>query len=620
MAESPTRRSPWNRFLRHLRRWLRIFRRALRRPKALVVYDRRYGRTVSGVPLDSTRAERILAFLVEERLLSRGDVLHPRRASLSTLLRVHTEEYMESLQRRATLTQILGVEVTDQDVEMVLSLQRLMVGGTIQAVRAAQRTCSVGVNLGGGFHHATRSTGMGFCIFNDVAVAIAWVRSTGFDEPILVIDLDLHDGNGTREIFAEDPTVHTYSVHGEDWGETEVVASTSIALGDSVGDELYLETLRATLPGVIASFDPGLVFYLAGADPAADDRLGNWKITPEAMLERDQLVVEQLRHRRRPVPLAIVLGGGYGDEAWRYTARFLAWVSSGHPVEPPENEELTLMRLRRVREELDPAALTSEPGGFSWRLTDEDLAGILPGVEPKPRFLGYFSTHGVELALERFGIMDQLRARGFGHPTVKLELKGSTGQTLRIYADRERTELLVELRVNRSSRAVQGMEVLVIEWLLLQNPRADFSPERRRLPGQKHPGLGILKELFGWLVVIGEMLELDGVFYAPSGFHVAAQSRRLVRFLDPVDEARFRALRELLGDLPLDRASNRVAEGDVVDAVCGGRLEWEGCPMVLPISERLKMRVFSEEYEARVRDELQKIRLRLGGDLEASGG
>jgi acetoin utilization deacetylase AcuC-like enzyme len=597
-----------------------MFRRALRRPKALVVYDRRYGRTMSGVPLDSMRAERILAFLVEERLLSRGDVLHPRRASLSTLLRVHSEEYMESLQRRSTLTQILGVEVTDQDVEGVLSLQRLMVGGTIQAVRAARKTCSVGVNLGGGFHHASRSTGAGFCVFNDVAVAINWLRSTGFDEPILVIDLDVHDGNGTREIFADDPTVHTYSVHWEDWGETEAVASTSIALGDSVGDELYLETLRKTLPGVIASVDPGLVIYLAGVDPAADDRLGNWKITAEGMLERDQLVVERLRFRRRPIPLAIVLGGGYGDQAWRYTARFLAWVTSGRPVEPPENEELTLMRLRRVREELDPAALTSEPGDFSWRLTEEDLAGILPGVEPKLRFLGYFSTHGVELVMERFGIMDQLRALGFGHPTVKLELKGSTGQTLRIYADRERTELLVELRVNRSSRVVPGMEVLVIEWLLLQNPRAEFSPDRRRLPGQKHPGLGILKEVFGWLVVVGEMLELDGVFYAPSSFHVAAQSRRLVRFLDPVDEARFRALRELLGDLPLDRASTRVADGGVVDAVCGGTLEWEGCPMVLPISEQLKEQVYGDGYEARVLEELQKIRLRLGTEPDPTGG
>ena len=92
---------------------------------------------------------------------------------------------------------------------------------------------------------------MGFCIFNDVAVAVARLRAKGFKEPILIVDLDVHDGNGTREIFAHDTTVYTYSVHNEHWGETEAVASTSIALGADVGDEVYLGTLLKTLPDVM---------------------------------------------------------------------------------------------------------------------------------------------------------------------------------------------------------------------------------------------------------------------------------------------------------------------------------------------------------------------------------
>ena len=109
---------------------------------------------------------------------------------------------------------------------------------------------------------------MAFCLLNDVAVSIRRLRARGFEDPVLVGDLDMHDGNGTREIFAQDPSVHTYSIHGEDWGDTDAVASTSIALGADIGDEVYLGTLLKTLPEVFAATKPGLVIYLAGADPA----------------------------------------------------------------------------------------------------------------------------------------------------------------------------------------------------------------------------------------------------------------------------------------------------------------------------------------------------------------
>jgi len=105
---------------------------------------------------------------------------------------------------------------------------------------------------------------MGFCVFNDVAVAVARLRRNGYAAPVLVVDLDLHDGNGTREIFADDPTVHTFSLHNEHWGDTEAVASTSIALGAGVTDEVYLSTLGEALPAVFGVFRPGLVVYVAG--------------------------------------------------------------------------------------------------------------------------------------------------------------------------------------------------------------------------------------------------------------------------------------------------------------------------------------------------------------------
>lgn len=576
------------------------------------VFHRGYSGAVTNVPHDPVRGERILAFLTGEGLLDERDIAVPRRPSLRTLLRVHDAEYLESLALPEAMPRIFGATMTDEDQENVIKGQRLMVGGTLYATRLALTRRGVAVNLGGGFHHAYRDRGEGFCIFNDVAVAIARIRDRGFSEPILIIDLDLHDGSGTRSIFALDPSVHTYSVHNQHWSDTEAVASTSIALGDGVSDEHYLGTLVKSLPDVVESVAPGLVFYVAGVDLVTGDPLGTWQVTADGLLSRDRYVMGLLRRRTRPIPVVVVLAGGYGDSAWRYSARFFSWLLAGHVIEPPANEEMTLMRYRRIWRKLDPLDLTSEPDDSSWKLTPEDLVGIIPGAPRQTRFLGYFSRHGLELVLERFGLFDQLRVRGFDNPCLDLDLDHPQGQTLRIFGDLDHDELLMELRVDRSQRAVPGMEVLVIEWLLLQNPRAAFGPYRRPLPGQIHPGLGLLKGVFGWLLVVCEMLELDGVYYVPSHYHVAAQSRRLVRFLEPEHEARFRRVRELVAKLPMAAATRLVAEGGIRDETTGAAFQWQGFPMVLPVSERLKSRILDEkEYEARVGEEMARLRLTL---------
>jgi acetoin utilization deacetylase AcuC-like enzyme len=263
-----------------LRRQWRQLHNALRPPKVRLIYDPAYAQYTSGVPMDPLRADRILAFLSNERLVRREEISPPQPAALKNVLLVHAPEYLEALQRPETLTGILGVPVTDNELEQVLALQRLMVGGTIQATRWALTTQCVAVNLGGGFHHAGRARGAGFCVFNDMAIAIARLRQRGFEKAALIVDLDLHDGNGTREIFSADSTVHTFSVHNEHWGDTAAVAATSIALGADVTDELYLGTLLKALPPIVEAVRPGLVVYLAGCDVAADDAMGNWRISP----------------------------------------------------------------------------------------------------------------------------------------------------------------------------------------------------------------------------------------------------------------------------------------------------------------------------------------------------
>ena len=595
-----------------LRSFLRAARRSyyrLRGRGVVIVYDPRYQRGLLGVPMDPLRGEKVVGALREAGLMDRNLLFEPRPASLQNLLRVHTPEYLDSVQEPDTLTRVLGADVSPRDVEPTLDLQRLMVGGTIQATRLSLRTGEVAVHLGGGFHHATPGSGLGFCVFNDVAVAIRRLRGRGFAEPVLVVDLDMHDGNGTRLIFADDATVHTFSIHNDDWGPTDAVASTSIALGPGVDDARFLDTLRAALPPVVASVRPGLVVYLAGTDGAADDPLGTWSLSAGALLERDRFVTSLVRGDGRGCPMVVVLAGGYGRHAWRYSARFVLWLASGTEIEPIEEDQLALRRFRRLGRDLRYAESVDD--GLPFTLSEEDLVGLMPGVVGPSRFLGYFSRHGVELLLERAGVLAHLRARGFRTLRVDLDTREGQGHTLRVLSEDRPDELLVELRADRNRSAVPGMEVISIDWLLLQNPREKFSERRPRLPGQQHPGLGLLRDFMGWLVVVCELHHLDGVYFVAAHYHIAVQSRRLVRPLHPVAEARLRAIAAALEGVPLSEGTAAVEQGLVVDARTGEPVTWEPVATVLPVSQRLLARVSGPDYETAVADESAGFAYRL---------
>ncbi len=543
-------------------------------------------------PSDPLRAERILAFLASEGLVFRRCVLRPKPASLKSLARVHTADYLDQAHEPDLLAQVFGGPVNPEQIDRLLDLQRLHVGGTKLAVRAALARRAIAIHLGGGLHHAHHDQGAGFCVFNDIAVAVAEARHHGFDGRVLVIDLDLHDGDGTRAHFADDPTVHTFSIHARDWdpAATHAQADTSIALGEQIEDAPYLAALRTHLPAVIAAFRPDLVFYLAGTDPAHDDQLGNWNLSVDGMLTRDRFVVQSVRDPTpgAPPPLVVLLAGGYGPQAWRYSARFLGALLSGHPIEPPSTETITLKRYRWLASLQDPLELSGGDSDNPFGLTEDDL--FLPGwgTRRESRLLGYYTRHGLELTLERAGLLDRLRDLGFAHPTIDLQLEDPNSHTLRIHGEPERRKLLCELRVGTDRRSVPELQLLAVGWLLLQNPSHGFSAHRSRLPGQQHPGLGMANDVVGLLLAACDRLHLDGLLWVPSHFHTAAPWSGLLIAVDPIHDARIRALVGCLVGVPLDEANRALAAGEIVDADTGQAVAWEPQPMVLPHSPAAK--------------------------------
>ncbi|HEV2844466.1 MAG TPA: histone deacetylase [Thermoanaerobaculia bacterium] len=590
--------------IRNLRRGRRRLARLAGPPRVRFVYSRRYQVELPGALYDPRRGEHILGALDAAGLLDWTAVHRAAPVPFRHLRRIHTDEYLDSLNQPGALARIVGLQIPEEVAERLLESQRTMVGGTLLATRLALEDGHVAVNLGGGLHHAFSSRGERFCVYNDVAAAVADLRERGSGVRILIVDLDLHDGDGTRAILAGDPAVHHFTIHNRTSPGVKAKAETVVELGHYVDDATYLEAVRSRLPEVFASFQPGLVFYLAGTDPAADDQIGDWKISAEALLERDRLVLACAREGSRKLPLVIILAGGYGINSWRYSARFFSvLLNRGKPVEPPGTEELILLRYRNMAREFSEHELTGDAPNRpvdDWGLSEEDLFSALGGPHRPQRMLGFYSRQGLELALERAGLLDRIRGIGFERPLLEMDVENPAGDTVRLYGDPGKRELLIEVRVLIDRRSLPDMALLRIEWLLLQNPRAHFTPDRPQLPGQAHPGLGMLHDIIALLVLVCDRLQLDGLIFVPSHFHVASHGRKTMRFLRPEDEGLYRAFEKTFENVPLAEAAEAVLAGRVVDARTGQPVVWQPAPMIFPVSDRLKEMVRGDEYEKKI--------------------
>jgi acetoin utilization deacetylase AcuC-like enzyme len=273
-----------------------------------LVYHERYDLNLGAHVFPSQKFRLIAEALLAEGIATKADFLRPEPASDEDILRVHTADWVRKL-KTGTLTasEVMKLEVP-YSPELVEAVW-LAAGGTILAAQSALRD-GFGANLGGGFHHAYPGHGEGFCAIHDVAVAIRRLQTDKAVSQAMVIDTDVHHGNGTAAIFAGDESVFTISIHQENnYPPHKPPSNIDLNMWDRADDVKYLGELIPVVQKSLDDFRPDIVFYVGGADPFCEDQLGGLALTKRGLSERDRKVFEEVR--RRGIPVATTLAGGY---------------------------------------------------------------------------------------------------------------------------------------------------------------------------------------------------------------------------------------------------------------------------------------------------------------------
>lgn len=273
-----------------------------------IVYHERYDLNLGPHVFPSQKFRLIYEALLRDHIAAPEDFLLPRPATDEDILRVHTSDWLRKLKTGTlTATDVMKLEVP-YSPELVEAVW-LAAGGSILAAQSALRD-GFASNLSGGFHHAYPGHGEGFCAIHDVAVAIRKLQADGSVKKAIVVDTDVHHGNGTAAIFRNDNTVFTLSIHQENnYPANKPPSSLDLDMDDRADDEEYLGALIPAVRKSLDEFRPDILFYVGGADPYCEDQLGGLSLTKEGLKQRDRFVFEEARKRR--IPVATTLAGGY---------------------------------------------------------------------------------------------------------------------------------------------------------------------------------------------------------------------------------------------------------------------------------------------------------------------
>ncbi|HEY9249236.1 MAG TPA: histone deacetylase [Rariglobus sp.] len=273
-----------------------------------LIYFERYDLNLGAHVFPSQKYRWIAAHLLRTGFATHEDFLAPTPATDADMRLAHDARWVEKLRTgMLTAEEIARLEIP-YSPELIHAIWHAT-GGTILACQLALGS-GIGFNLGGGFHHAFPGHGEGFCAINDIAVAIRRLQHDGAIRRAMVVDCDVHHGNGTAAIFADDPSVFTLSLHQRNNYPAEKPPSDlDVHLDDGTGDEEYLALLDNALTTSLARFTPDLMLYVAGADPYRDDQLGGLALSFDGLMARDRLVLATAR--QQGIPVAVVLAGGY---------------------------------------------------------------------------------------------------------------------------------------------------------------------------------------------------------------------------------------------------------------------------------------------------------------------
>jgi acetoin utilization deacetylase AcuC-like enzyme len=273
-----------------------------------LVYHEGYDLQLGQHVFQSQKFRMVRDLVLAEHIAEPADILAPEPASDADILRVHKREWVDKL-LHDTLSASERMRLEIPYSQAAVRGFWLAAGGSILAAQRALRD-GFGINIGGGFHHAFPGHGEGFCMIHDVAVAIRRLQADSTIRKALVVDTDVHQGNGTAAIFAGDDDVFTISLHQENnYPVPKPPSDIDVNLADGTGDEEYLELLDKALADAFRRFAPEMIFYIGGADPYREDQLGGLWLTMRGLRERDAIVFAQAR--LRGLPVAVTFAGGY---------------------------------------------------------------------------------------------------------------------------------------------------------------------------------------------------------------------------------------------------------------------------------------------------------------------
>ena len=262
--------------------------------------------------------KRLHEILKEDGIATEENIFTPKPAPREWLTLVHSAGYVDAVLNQ-TVSDKVASEIGFPMNSSVALRGQCATGGSVLTARLALEH-GLAANTAGGSHHARFEQGAGFCVFNDVAVAAKVMQQEGLASRILIVDLDVHQGDGTAQIFAGDASVFTLSFHGrKNYPHEKALSDLDIALSDAMDDEAYLKKLDEVLPRLLDRGKPDLVFYNAGVDPHKEDKLGRLAMSEEGLWRRDHFVLSQCR--ARDIPVACVLGGGYLNDIDRLARR-----------------------------------------------------------------------------------------------------------------------------------------------------------------------------------------------------------------------------------------------------------------------------------------------------------